>query len=142
MKEAVVALDVGDKTIGVAASDALGWAHPVRTIRRRNLEADLDELAAILEERDAKRIVVGLPLNMDGSEGPRAEKTRRFAERLAARFDLPVILWDERLSTWEAEGLLREAGARRTKRKDWVDAVAAQLILTSYLDAGAPVRGL
>ena len=133
-----VALDVGDKTIGVAASDELGWSHPVRTIWRKNLAADLDELAAILEEREATRIVVGLPLNMDDTEGPRAQKTRRFAERLRERFPLPVVLWDERLTTWEAERLLREAGARRQKKKERIDAIAAQLLLQSYLAAGAP----
>ncbi len=137
-----VALDVGDKTIGVAASDELGWSHPVRTIWRKNLAADLDELAAILEEREATRIVVGLPLNMDDTEGPRAQKTRRFAERLRERFPLPVVLWDERLTTWEAERLLREAGARRQKKKERIDAIAAQLLLQSYLDAGAPQEGL
>lgn len=141
MSEGVIALDVGDKTIGVAASDALGWSHPVRTIRRRNLVADLDELAEILEERGATRIVVGLPLNMDGTEGPRAQKSRRFAQSLAERFDLPIVLWDERLTTWEAEGMLREARARRQKRKEWIDAVAAQVLLKSYLDAGAPSEG-
>ena len=137
-----VALDVGDKTIGVAASDELGWSHPVRTIWRKNLAADLDELAAILEEREATRIVVGLPLNMDDTEGPRAQKTRRFAERLRERFPLPVVLWDERLTTWEAGRLLREAGARRQKKKERIDAIAAQLLLQSYLDAGAPQEGL
>lgn len=142
MRGPFVGLDVGDKTIGVAASDELGWAHPVRTIRRKNLVADLDELAEIVVERGAKRLVVGLPLNMDDTEGPRAEKTRRFAERLAERFPLPVVLWDERLTTWEAERILREAKARRHKRKDWVDAIAAQLLLQSYLDAGAPEQGL
>ena len=137
-----LALDVGDRTIGVAVSDELGWAHPVRTIRRKNLQSDLDELAAIVEERGATRIVVGLPLNMDDTEGPRAAKTRRFVERLRERFSLPIVLWDERLTTWEAERLLREAGTRRDKRKEWVDALAAQLLLQSYLDAGAPENGL
>lgn len=137
-----VALDVGDKTIGVAASDELGWAHPVRTIRRTNLEKDLDELAGILEERGASRIVIGLPLNMDGTEGPRAAKTRRFGEKVAERFPLPVLFWDERLTTWEAEGLLRDAKAKRQKRKDLIDAIAAQIILGSYLEAGAPETGL
>lgn len=139
----VVALDVGDKTIGVAASDELGWAHPVRTIWRRNLEMDLDELAQILEEREASRILVGLPINMDDTEGPRAEKTRRFAARVAARFPaLPVILWDERLTTWEAERLLREAQAKRQRRRELIDAIAAQVLLRSYLEAGAPDQGI
>lgn len=135
-------LDVGDRTIGVAVSDELGWAHPLQTIRRKNLQADLDALAAIVEERSATRLVVGLPLNMDDTEGPRAQKTRRFAERLRERFPLPVVLWDERLTTWEAERLLREAGARRQKKKERIDAIAAQLLLQSYLDASAPQEGL
>jgi len=135
-------LDVGDRTIGVAVSDELGWAHPLQTIRRKNLQADLDALAAIVEERSATRLVVGLPLNMDDTEGPRAAKTRRFADKLRERFSLPIVLWDERLTTWEAERLLREAGTRRRKRKEWVDALAAQLLLQSYLDAGAPETGL
>lgn len=139
---AFVALDVGDKTIGVAASDELGWAHAVRTIRRRNLQVDLEELEEILLERSATRIVVGLPLNMDGTEGPRAEKTRRFARAVAERFPLPVLLWDERLTTWEAEGLLREAQARRRKRKELVDAIAAEILLRSYLESGAPEVGI
>mgnify|MGYP001459853693 CR=1 FL=1 len=129
-----VALDVGDKTLGVAASDEY--------LRKEALWPHLDELAAILEEREATRIVVGLPLNMDDTEGPRAQKTRRFAERLRERFPLPVVLWDERLTTWEAERLLREAGARRQKKKERIDAIAAQLLLQSYLDAGAPQEGL
>lgn len=142
MSGAVIALDLGDKTIGVAASDELGWAHPVRTIHRRNLEADLEELAGILEERGAEKIVVGLPINMDDTEGPRAQKSRRFAARLEEHFGLPVVLWDERLTTWEAERLLRDARADRRKRKAWVDALAAQVLLTSYLQAGAPDQGL
>jgi putative Holliday junction resolvase len=138
----IAGLDVGDKTIGVAAADELGiTAQPVRTIRRRNLQVDLDELAVILREREIERIVIGLPLNMDDSEGPRALKTRRFASEVERRFGLPVVLWDERLSTWEAERSLIEAGVRREKRKDVIDTAAAQVILRSYLDAGAPERG-
>src|SRR5690606_20636669 len=137
-----VGLAVGDRTTGGAASDELGWAHPVRTLRRQHLVAGLDERAEGGDERGAKRLVVGLPLNMDDTEGPRAEKTRRFAERLAERFPLPVVLWDERLTTWEAERILREAKARRQKRKDWVDAIAAQLLLQSYIDEEAPEQSI
>ncbi len=138
----VVALDVGDRTIGVAASDELGiTAQPLSTIRRTNLERDLARLGEILRERETERLVVGLPLNMDDTEGPRAARTRRFADELARRFGLPVVLWDERLSTWEAERALIEAGVRRKKRKSVIDTAAAQVILRSYLDAGAPERG-
>ncbi|WP_373044607.1 Holliday junction resolvase RuvX [Vulgatibacter sp.] len=138
-----LALDVGDKTIGVAASDELGWtAQPVRTIRRSNLAQDLDELAGIVEERQPARFVIGLPINMDDTEGPRAAKTRRFAEHVAARFALPIVLWDERLSTWEAERMLREMNVDARKRKAVIDTVAAVVILKSYLDSGSPEQGI
>jgi len=138
-----LALDVGDKTIGVAASDELGWtAQPVGTIRRTRLAADLDRLAEIVEERSPARFVIGLPLNMDDTEGPRALKTRRFAEHVAARFGLPIVLWDERLTTWEAERMLREMKVDPKKRKEVIDTVAAVVILKSYLDSGSPEQGI
>lgn len=136
-------LDVGDKTIGVAVSDELGWtAQPVTTIRRSNLKVDLEALAAIVSEKEADRFVIGLPLNMDDTEGPRAEKTRRFAVAVEERFGLPIVLWDERLSTWEAERMLLEANMKRQKRREVIDTVAAVVILRSWIDAGAPERGL
>jgi len=138
-----LALDVGDKTIGVAASDELGWtAQPVRTIRRSNLAVDLDDLARIVEERQPARIVIGMPLNMDDTEGPRALKTRRFAERVAERFGLPIVLWDERLTTWEAERMLREMNVDARRRREVIDTVAAVVILKSYLDSGSPEQGI
>lgn len=143
MRIRALGLDVGDKTIGVAVSDEMGWtAQPVTTIRRKNLLGDLEVLAAIVEEKEADRFVIGLPINMDDSEGPRAEKTRRFALAVAKRFDLPIILWDERLSTWEAERMLIDANMRREKRREIIDTVAAVVILRSWLDAGAPDVGL
>lgn len=138
----LIALDLGSKTIGVAASDELGWTHALQTIRRKSRTSDLEALAAIVEEREPERIVLGLPLNMDDSEGPAAERSRRFAEWLKERFELPVVLWDERLSTWEAEAMMREASVKRRKRRDLVDAIAAERILRSYLDAGAPEEGI
>lgn len=136
-------LDVGDKTIGVAVSDELGWtAQPVTTIRRSNLKVDLEALAAIVSEKEADRFVIGLPLNMDDTEGPRAEKTRRFAVAVEERFGLPIVLWDERLSTWEAERMLLEANMKRQKRREVIDTVAAVVILRSWIDAGAPAQGL
>lgn len=136
-------LDVGDKTIGVAVTDELGWtAQPVTTIRRKNLQMDLDALAALVTEKEADRFVIGLPLNMDDTEGPRAEKTRRFATAVEARFGLPIVLWDERLSTWEAERVLLEANMKRQKRREVIDTVAAVVILRSWLDAGSPEQGL
>lgn len=138
-----LSLDVGDRTIGVAASDELGWtAQPVGTIRRRSLAADLEELASIVQERSPGRIVIGLPLNMDDTEGPRARKTRHFAAQVAARFGLPVVLWDERLTTWEAERMLREMNVKPSRRREVIDTVAAVVILKSYLDSGSPEQGI
>lgn len=139
----VLALDVGDKTIGVAASDELGWtAQPVGTIRRKALVSDLEELARMVEERRPGRLVIGLPLNMDDTEGPRAAKTRRFAEKVAERFGLPIVLWDERLTTWEAERMLREMNVKARRRREVIDTVAAVVILRSWLAAGSPEQGI
>jgi len=137
-----LALDVGDKTIGVAVSDSLGWTAPVVTVLRRDIEQDLGRLRALVEEHRPSRLVVGLPLNMDDSEGPRAAKARRFAQVAGERLGLPVILWDERLSTFEADQRLQEAGVPAHKRKAVIDMVAAQVILESYLASGAPEVGL
>lgn len=137
-----VGLDVGDKTVGVAAVDELGLAaHGLGTVWRRGEKHDFPALARLVSGREVARYVVGWPLNMDGSEGPRALKTRRFARRLRELTGAPVLLWDERLSTFEAEQALREAGVRRENRKELVDMLAAQVILRSWLEAGAPVRG-
>jgi putative Holliday junction resolvase len=139
---AIVALDVGDKTIGVAVTDDLGvTAQGVGTVRRKGEKHDFPALASLLAARSVDRFVVGWPLNMDGSEGPRALKTRRFASRLRETTGKHVLLWDERLSTFEAEQALIEGGVRREKRKDVIDMLAAQFILRSYLDAGAPAKG-
>ncbi|AKU90167.1 Holliday junction resolvase RuvX [Vulgatibacter incomptus] len=138
----LLSLDVGDKTIGVAISEMASWTSPITTILRRNLEADMATLQGIIEERDPERIVIGLPLNMDDSEGPRAAKTRRFAAAARERFGVPIVLWDERLSTFEADQRLEEAGVPAHKRKAMIDMVAAQVILEAYLAAGAPERGL
>lgn len=138
----VAALDVGDKTIGVAVSDELGLtSQGVGVIRRRGERHDFPAVKQALAEREVGRILVGWPLNMDGSEGPRAEKTRRFARRLREVLGLPVLLWDERLSTFSAEEALREGGVPAEKRKQVVDMLAAQFILRSYLEAGAPESG-
>jgi putative Holliday junction resolvase len=138
-----IALDVGDKTIGVAASDELGiTAQGLGTIQRRAERFDFPALFELVKEREIARWVVGWPLNMDGTEGPRALKTRRFAQRLQAQVPAPVLLWDERLSTWEAEAVLREARVRSDRRKQFVDMLAAQVILQSYLAAGAPAQGV
>ena len=138
-----VALDVGDKTIGVAASDELGiTAQGVGTVQRKAERFDFPALFKMVEGRDIGRWVVGWPLNMDGTEGPRALKTRRFAQRLQAQVPSPVLLWDERLSTWEADAVLREGRVRADRRKQFVDMLAAQFILQGYLAAGAPAEGV
>jgi putative holliday junction resolvase len=134
-------LDVGTKTIGVAVSDALGLtAQTVTTVRRTNLKADLAALRKLVEEYEARGFVVGLPLNMDGSEGPRAEATRRFVDALTQTLGLPVEWWDERLSTVAAQRTLLEADLSRAKRKQVIDQVAAQFILQGWLDAREMAR--
>jgi putative holliday junction resolvase len=132
-------LDVGTKTIGVAVSDGLGFtAQGVTTIRRTNLKADLAALKALVQEYEAERFVVGLPLNMNGTEGPRAEASRKFAEQLTAALGLPVEFWDERLSTMAATRTLLEADVSRAKRREVIDQMAAQFILQGWLDARQP----
>jgi putative Holliday junction resolvase len=129
-------LDVGTKTIGVAASDGLGLtAQAVTTVRRTSLKADLAALAELVREYEVERFVVGLPLNMDGTEGPRAEATRRFVEALTQALGLPVEFWDERLSTVAATRTLLEADLSRAKRRQVIDQMAAQFILQGWLDA-------
>jgi putative Holliday junction resolvase len=138
----IIALDVGDKTIGVAAADDLGLAaQGLGTVWRKGDKHDFPALDRMLQGRDVTRYIVGWPLNMDGTEGPRAEKTRRFARRLRDVTHQPVLLWDERLSTFEAEQMLIERGVRRENRKEVIDMIAAQVILRGYLDAGAPEQG-
>ena len=129
-------LDVGSKTVGVAVSDELGFsAHPVKTVRRTNLRADLHELARLISEQEVVRLIVGLPLNMNGSEGPRAGESRKLGEALAAQTKLPVVYWDERLTSVAAEKSLIEADVSRKKRKEVIDQVAACLILQGWLDS-------
>ncbi|NBD11489.1 MULTISPECIES: Holliday junction resolvase RuvX [Corallococcus] len=132
-------LDYGTKTIGVAVSDGLGLtAQTVTTVRRASLKADLAELSRLVKEHEVTRFVLGLPLNMNGSEGPRAEATRKFAEVLESALGLPVELWDERLSTVAAQRTLLEADVRREKRREVIDQLAAQFILQGWLDAHRP----
>src|SRR6218665_255618 len=134
-------LDVGTKTIGVAVSDALELtAQTVTTVRRTSLRVDLAALGKLIEEYEARGFVVGLPLNMDGSEGPRAEATRRFVDVLTQTFGLPVELWEERLSTVAAPRTLLEADLSRAKRREVIDQMAAQFILQGWLDARHAAR--
>ncbi|NLM96543.1 MAG: Holliday junction resolvase RuvX [Halanaerobiaceae bacterium] len=129
-------LDFGDKTIGIAVSDALGWtAQSKAVIRRKNLTEDFLELQEYITEYGIEEIVVGLPLNMDGTAGGRVEKTMQFVNFLKKRLDIPIVLWDERLSSKQAEDILLEADLSRKKRKQFIDQLAAAIILQSYLDA-------
>lgn len=129
-------LDVGTKTVGVAVADELGiTAQPITVIRRSNLKADLAELLRLAAERGVDRFVLGLPLNMNGSEGPRAAATRKFGDALARASQLTIIYQDERLTTVAAERSLLEADVSRAKRREVIDQVAASLILQGWLDA-------
>ncbi len=131
----VMGLDLGTKTIGVAASDGLlSSANPVETIKRQKFGLDAARLLEIATGRNAAGLILGLPRNMDGSEGPRAQSTRAFARNLAALTDLPISFWDERLSTVAAERALIEADMTRKRRSEVIDAVAAAYILQGALD--------
>jgi putative Holliday junction resolvase len=137
----VLGLDVGDKTVGIAKTDGLGLtAQPVKTLRRSGLASDLASLADLCREHDVTRVVVGLPLNMDGSEGPRAALARRFARKVEEETGLPIELWDERLSTAEVQRILIAGDATRRKRREVIDTLAAQVILQGWMDARASRR--
>ncbi|WP_343216819.1 Holliday junction resolvase RuvX [Crassaminicella profunda] len=132
----IMGLDVGDKTVGVAASDALGWtAQGIETIRRTNKKADYRRVGELIEEKEITKIVVGLPKNMNGSIGPQGEKVLEFVEDLKKRFKVEIILWDERLTTVAAERMLISGDVSRKKRKKVIDMIAATYILQGYLDA-------
>ncbi|HXW40097.1 MAG TPA: Holliday junction resolvase RuvX [Xanthobacteraceae bacterium] len=132
---ALIGLDLGSKTIGVAASDPQRRiAAPVETIARRRFDLDANRILDLAAERRAAGIVLGLPINMDGSEGPRAQSTRAFARNLARLTPLPIALWDERLSTAAVERALIAADASRRARKAVIDAHAAAYILQGALD--------
>ncbi len=138
---ALIGLDLGDKTIGVALSDRLGaTATPVETIRRRKFTLDAERLLQIIDNRDVGAILLGLPRNMDGSEGPRCQSTRAFARNLSRLTDLPIGFWDERLSTVAAERALLEADTSRKRRAEVIDHVAASYILQGALDRMRHIR--
>lgn len=127
---------MGDKTVGVAASDELGiTAQGITTLRRTNLRSDLAALLELAREREATHFVVGLPLNMDGTEGPRVEVSRKFGDALAKASGLVITYWDERLTTAAAQRVLLEADVSRSKRRKVVDKLAAQFILQGWLEA-------
>ncbi|WP_204758269.1 Holliday junction resolvase RuvX [Heliomicrobium gestii] len=134
----IMGLDVGDKTIGVAVSDLMGWtAQGIETIRRGRLAADMERLKELVKAYEVERIVCGLPRNMNGTYGPRAEGIRDFGRVVGEKLDIPVDYWDERLTTVAAQKTLIAGDMSRAKRKQVVDKLAAVLILQNYLDAKA-----
>ncbi len=135
-------LDVGSATIGVSVSDPFGWtAQGVETVRRKNREADFACLAEIVRQYGVQTFVIGMPLNMDGTKGMRAERTEDFAKALAEAFpDIEQVFWDERLTTVMAERQLIAADVSRKKRKQVIDKMAAVAILQGYLDRVAAQR--
>lgn len=134
-RERVLALDLGGRRIGLAISDELGWtAQGLPTLERGTLSIDLTRLREIVSEYHIRKVIVGLPRNMNGSLGPQAGRVLEFIESLKNRLKLEVIPWDERLTTVAAERVLLEADLSRAKRRKKVDQVAAVLILQGYLD--------
>ncbi|MBU5254925.1 Holliday junction resolvase RuvX [Tissierella praeacuta] len=133
--ERIMGLDVGDKTIGVAVSDLLQiTAQGITTIRRESKDKDYKALEILINEYNIKKVVVGLPKNMNGTLGPQGEKTIKFAEKLKNKYKLEIIYEDERLTTQAAEKMLISGDVRRDKRKTVIDKVAATFILQTYLD--------
>ena len=131
----LLGLDLGTKTIGVAISDGMRYsATPLETIKRQKFTHDAERLVQLIAENQAVGIVLGLPLNMDGSEGPRAQSTRAFARNLAQKIAIPIAFWDERLSTAAVTRTLLEADVRRDKRAEVVDKLAASYILQGALE--------
>lgn len=139
--QAVAGLDLGEKTIGVAVSDRmLSVATPLETVGRKKFGLDAARLLEIAKGRDLGGFVLGLPRNMDGTEGPRCQSTRAFARNLERLTDLPIGFWDERLSTVAAERALLEADTSRKRRSEVIDHVAAGYILQGVLDRLAHLR--
>jgi len=138
LKERIMGLDYGSKTIGVAISDSLGLtAQPFETIERskeNKLRRSLAKIAKIVEEKNIKKIVVGLPVNMNGKRGKRVSLTLEFVEKLKQRVDVPIIMQDERLTTVEADEILDESGVKKENRKQFIDMVAAGIILREYME--------
>jgi len=136
----IIGIDYGDSRIEVAVSDPLGWtAQGVETIKwRNNIEEPIERLVQIINQYEAKKVIVGFPKNMNGTIGPRGEKTDQFIELLKNRAeDIQIIKWDERLSTVAANKTMNELGVKKSKKKQVVDQIAAVYILQGYLDAMA-----
>jgi len=131
----ILALDPGTKRIGVALSDELGWtAQPLETFERKSLAADIAHINELVRRHEVREIVIGMPVQMNGRVGPAAQSAQQFLEAVQAAVGIPVIAWDERLTTKAAEQMLIEADVSRRKRKGAVDRVAAALLLKSYLE--------
>ncbi len=133
----IMGLDVGSRTVGVAISDALGWtAQGIETIKINEDDSNfgLDRIDELVKKHQVTEFVVGFPKNMNNSVGPRAEASERFAELLTEKYNMPVTLWDERLTTMAAERMLIDADVSRKKRKQVIDKMAAVMILQGFLD--------
>lgn len=129
-----LALDLGDRRIGVAGSDSIGIiARPLEMFKRTSRVADFVYIAKLISDQNAEALIIGLPLNMDGTEGKQAAWVRDYSAALAETISIPIHFWDERLTTEEAKNIMRAQG--KAPRKNWIDAVAAAVILQSYLDA-------
>jgi putative Holliday junction resolvase len=138
----ILGLDVGDVRIGVAISDEIGFAaHPLCTITRKNRKTDLAAICDLINTHQVEAVVIGLPLMLSGEIGIQAEKVQKFANRLKQEARIPIHLWDERLTTVEAEDILRDAGKPRNKRRQVIDQVAAVLILDEYLNDVRELKG-
>jgi putative Holliday junction resolvase len=134
----IAALDLGRRRIGVAVTDAAAMgAYPVGVVERRSIARDLEVIAAMLRDREVTMFVVGLPLNMDGSEGPAARSARRFADQLAAALKVEVEMFDERLTSFEAEERLKGMPVKKGARKPAIDAIAATVILEGWMQLRA-----
>lgn len=136
----ILALDYGTKRIGVALSDELGWtAQPLETLNRRTLDRDIAHIASLIGTHEVGQVLLGFPLQLDGREGPAIQAMREFQARLEEGVAVPVILWDERLTTKAAEDFLIAADVSRKRRKGVVDRIAASILLQSYLASLEPV---
>ena len=138
---AIMGLDLGEKTIGVAVSDTRQTiATGIKTIKRTKFQQDLTILTQVIVGRDIKGVILGLPKNMNGSEGPKCQSTRAFAKNISLTVPLPITFWDERLSTVAAERSLIEANASRRRRAEVIDYVAASFILQGVLDRVSAIK--
>ncbi len=135
----ILALDMGERRVGIAVSDPTGTiARPLRTLVRGSREEDFAAITALVAEHDVELVVVGRPLSLDGAEGPQARRVARYAEALAARLPVPVVAWDERFTTVAAEEILRQnrrKKKRQARTRGEVDSIAAAVILQGYLDS-------